>query len=92
MRNENQPTNLPGIPLPNFTLSLGQRLKISIKFGIQSAIEFAKYSYLALVFILLLCALVEIKSIFKIDLFPGIDTPIDNAYFAGKDQLELNVL
>jgi hypothetical protein len=49
--------------------------------------DFARFSYLAIVMVLLLIVVVEIKNIYQIDIFPGIDTPIDNAYFAGKNEL-----
>ncbi|MCF8254629.1 MAG: hypothetical protein K9H61_00630 [Bacteroidia bacterium] len=75
--------------MQNFTLKLGQRVTNSIKFGIQHVLDFAKFSYLALVPILLLFAVFEIKRIFTIDIFPGIDTPIDKAQYKGKYQLEL---
>ena len=58
----------------------------------QQLIDFAKFSYIAVVMILLLCAVVELKHIYNVDIFPGIDTPFDNAYFAGKDQLDTNIL
>ncbi|MDZ4668986.1 MAG: hypothetical protein SGJ00_14055 [bacterium] len=73
---------------------LGLRDKSEILFSklISGLIDFAKYSYLALVLILILISIIELKHVFQIDLFPGIDTPIDNAYFEGKDQVSNNFL
>jgi hypothetical protein len=42
--------------------------------------------------VLLLCAVIELKHIFQVDIFPGIDTPFDNAYYAGKEQMGGQVL
>lgn len=58
----------------------------------SNVVSFIKYSYLVMVMLLLLCAVVELKHIFNIDLFPGIDTPIDNAYYAGTEQLGIHRL
>ena len=73
-------------------LSFKTKSKIIVSKTFGSVIAFAKYSYLALVMILVLFAIVELKNIFNIDILPGIDTPIDNAYVAGKDQVMNNVL
>ena len=54
--------------------------------------DFLRVDYLAMVMILVLFAIVELKNIFNIDILPGIDTPIDNAYFVGKDQVMDNIL
>lgn len=58
----------------------------------KQLVEFAKFSYLAIVLILLLCAVVELKHIYNVDIFPGIDTPFDNAYFAGKGAIDNSLL
>lgn len=84
--------HLPGIKITENPVSFKRRLSYQIQIGSRNIIDFAKYSYLAVVMVLLLCAVVELKQIFHIDIFPGIDTPIDNAYFAGKDQIGGNTL
>ncbi|OYU97722.1 MAG: hypothetical protein CFE21_05385 [Bacteroidetes bacterium B1(2017)] len=84
--------HLPGIRISENPSSIKSRISHQIQLGSRNLIDFAKYSYLAVVMVLLLCAVVELKQIFHIDIFPGIDTPIDNAYFAGKDQLGGNTL
>lgn len=68
-----------------------ERLIFHLRKTSKQIVAFAKYSYIMFVFILLLCAIVELKRMFHIDLFPGIDTPIDNAYFAGKEDIS-NIL
>lgn len=73
-------------------LSFKNKGKIILAKTLDSILDFAKYSYLAMVMILVLFAIVELKNIFNIDILPGIDTPIDNAYFAGKDQVMDNIL
>lgn len=50
-------------------------------------LDFAKFLYAVLVLALLLVAVIELKHMFNVDIFPGVDTPFDNVYFAGKDQL-----
>lgn len=92
MLTTHQSKTLPGIHIPEAGLTLREKLGFGIKKGSKNLVDFAKYCYLTLVMILLLCAVVELKNIYHIDLFPGVDTPIDNAYFAGKDQLGINVL
>jgi hypothetical protein len=84
--------NLPGIPHSELQLTFKKRVLYQLKNRSLELLNFAKYSYLAMVMILLLIAVVELKQIFHIDIFPGIDTPIDNAYFAGKDQFGSNIL
>jgi hypothetical protein len=84
--------NLPGIPHSEMNVSFKKRALFQLKKKALEMLNFAKYSYLAMVMVLLLMAVVELKQIFNIDIFPGVDTPIDNAYFAGKDQLGGNIL
>lgn len=77
--------NLPGVQFGTITLS--RKLNYQIRKSAKNLIDFARFSYLAIVMVLLLIAVVELKHMYQIDLFPGIDTPIDNAYFAGKNEL-----
>lgn len=81
--------NLPGLQFRKITLQ--RKLNYQIRKSAKSLLDFARFSYLALVLVLLLIAVVELKHMYQIDLFPGIDTPIDNAYFAGKNELD-NIL
>ncbi len=74
------------------TFSTKEKIAYQLQKSSKQVIDFAKFSYLAVVMVLLLCAVVELKHIYNIDIFPGIDTPIDNAYFAGKDQIDGNIL
>ncbi len=76
----------------NFQSENGLTSKSDFQKKIKGVVSFAKYSYLMLVLVLLLCAVVELKHIFNIDIFPGIDTPIDNAYYAGAEQLGIHTL
>jgi len=78
MRNENQTPKLLRIHFPNSTLRFGKGLTITIKYGIQSILEFAKYCYLVIVEIITIC---------NNNIFPRIDAPIGNAYFEGKNLL-----
>lgn len=92
MLTSNQSKTLPGIHIQEAGLTLREKVGFGFRKGSKNLVDFAKYCYLALVMMLLLCAVVELKHIYHIDIFPGVDTPIDNAYFAGKDQLGVNVL
>lgn len=58
----------------------------------QHVIDFAKFSYVIAVLALLIVAVIELKHIYQVDLFPGIDTPFDNMYYAGKEQFNKGVL
>jgi hypothetical protein len=78
--------NLPGIQFGKITFQ--RKLNYQIHRSAKNLLDFAKFSYLAIVLVLLLIAVVELKNMYQIDLFPGIDTPIDNAYFAGKNELD----
>lgn len=58
--------------------------KISLFFNSlkNDLILLMKFSYLVLVLVILVIAVIEVKHTFNIDLFPGIDTPFDNVYYA----------
>ncbi len=68
------------------------RLGYEIEKGKKELVDFAKYLYVVAVLVLLVVAILEIKRMYQIDLFPGIDTPFDNVYFAGKEQFGQGVL
>ena len=53
----------------------------------RQVLDFMKFLYLVFILVLILCALVELKNMFNVDIFPGIDTPVDNLYFAGKAEI-----
>ncbi|MFY8020668.1 MAG: hypothetical protein ACOVP1_05700 [Bacteroidia bacterium] len=78
--------------LENSELSLKSRISFQILKGSKEIMNFAKYLYVVSVMVLLLCAVIELKHIFQVDIFPGIDTPFDNAYYAGKEQMGGSVL
>lgn len=78
--------------IDNSSLSLKTRIGLHVSKGGKEIINFAKYLYLVSVMVLLLCAVIELKHIFQVDIFPGIDTPFDNAYYAGKEQMGGQVL
>ena len=78
--------------LDDSTLSLKSRIGLQVSKGGKEIMDFAKYLYLVSVMVLLLCAVIELKHIFQVDIFPGIDTPFDNAYYAGKEQMDSQVL
>jgi|688.fasta_scaffold313111_2 hypothetical protein len=78
--------------IDNSSLSLKTRIGLHVSKGGKEIMNFAKYLYLVSVMVLLLCAVIELKHIFQVDIFPGIDTPFDNAYYAGKEQMGGQVL
>lgn len=78
--------------IDNTSLSLKTRIGLHVSKGGKEIMNFAKYLYLVSVMVLLLCAVIELKHIFQVDIFPGIDTPFDNAYYAGKEQMGGQVL
>jgi hypothetical protein len=78
--------------LDDSTISLKTRIGLQVSKGGKEIMDFAKYLYLVSVMVLLLCAVIELKHIFQVDIFPGIDTPFDNAYYAGKEQIGGQVL
>lgn len=83
---------LPGIPLPSIGMGIGERIRKNVLLAWKNTCDFLRYVYLSIVLIMLLCALVELKHEYQIDLIPGVDTPVDNVYFAGKDASGLNNL
>lgn len=74
------------------TISMKARIGESVLKGGKELISFAKYLYLVSVLVLLVCAVIELKHMFQVDLFPGVDTPFDNVYYAGKDAASQGVL
>lgn len=46
---------------------------------------FLKFTYLVSVLLLSAFAIIEIKAMYNLDLFPNIDTPFDNMYFEIKN-------
>ena len=78
--------------IDNSSLSLKTRIGLHVSKGGKEIMNFAKFLYLVSVMVLLLCAVIELKHIFQVDIFPGIDTPFDNAYYAGKEQMGGQVL
>lgn len=78
--------------LDDSTVSLKKRIGLQVSKGGKEIMDFAKYLYLVSVMVLLLGAVIELKHIFQVDIFPGIDTPFDNAYYAGKEQMGGQVL
>jgi hypothetical protein len=78
--------------IDNSSISLKTRIGLHVSKGGKEIMNFAKYLYLVSVMVLLLCAVIELKHIFQVDIFPGIDTPFDNAYYAGKEQMGGQVL
>ncbi|MEI6880751.1 MAG: hypothetical protein EBZ58_07090 [Bacteroidetes bacterium] len=55
-------------------------------------VDFAKFLYLVLVLVLLLSALLELKTIYNVDIFPGVDTPFDNYQRVASDAVSSNLL
>ncbi|MFN4082819.1 MAG: hypothetical protein ACK4K9_04245 [Bacteroidia bacterium] len=58
----------------------------------KQIIDFVKFTYLVAVLVLLVVAVIEIKHIYNVDIFPGIDTPFDNLYYAEKERLGKGIL
>ncbi len=48
---------------------------------ISEVLFFFKFTYLVSVLVLGIITIIELKNIYAIDIFPGIDTPFDNVYF-----------
>ena len=59
----------------------------SLKSKLRELINFLKYLYIVFIFILLFITIIELKRFYQIDLFPYVDTPIDNMYYEVKDDL-----
>jgi hypothetical protein len=53
--------------------------------NIREIISFLKYLYIVFIIVLVLIATIELKRLYQIDVFPGVDTPIDNMYYEVKD-------
>lgn len=51
----------------------------------QEIINFLKYLYIVFILTLIVIVAIELKHIYQIDLFPLVDTPIDNIYYEIKD-------
>jgi hypothetical protein len=51
----------------------------------QEIINFLKYLYIVFILALIVIVAIELKHIYQIDLFPLVDTPIDNIYYEIKD-------
>jgi hypothetical protein len=73
------------------TVSRKQNLMNEINAMAQEAVKLLKYTYLVLVLVLVCITVIELKHTYQIDIFPGIDTPFDNVYYAQKDQMDLNL-
>jgi hypothetical protein len=81
-----------GQQIQNQQITLKVRIGREIEKAKKELVDFAKYLYVVTVLVLLVVAVLEIKRMYQIDLFPGIDTPFDNVYFAGKEQFGQGVL
>jgi hypothetical protein len=51
----------------------------------QEIINFLKYLYIVFILALIVIVAIELKHIYQIDLFPFVDTPVDNIYYEIKD-------
>jgi hypothetical protein len=51
----------------------------------QEIVNFLKYLYIVFILALIVIVAIELKHIYQIDLFPLVDTPIDNIYYEIKD-------
>ena len=81
-----------GQQIQNQQITLKVRIGREIEKAKKELVDFAKYLYVVTVLVLLVVAVLEIKRMYQIDLFPGIDTPFDKVYFAGKEQFGQSVL
>jgi len=52
-----------------------------LKNKFNELLDFLKYLYVVFILTLTLFVVIEIKHIYSIDVFPFIDTPIDNIYY-----------
>jgi len=52
-----------------------------LKNKFNELLNFLKYLYVVFILTLTLFVVIEIKHIYSIDVFPFIDTPIDNIYY-----------
>jgi hypothetical protein len=53
--------------------------------NVREIISFLKYLYIVFIIVLILITTIELKRLYQIDVFPGVDTPIDNMYYEVKD-------
>lgn len=69
------------------TLTYNTKCVLKYKMGLLKAqlVDFLKYIYLMAVLALTIVIIIEVKHIFNIDLFQGMDTPFDNVYYAFTD-------
>ena len=81
-----------GQQIQNQQITLKVRIGREIEKAKKELVDFAKYLYVVTVLVLLVVAVLEIKRMYQIDLFPGIDTPFDTVYFAGKEHFGQGVL
>ena len=51
----------------------------------QEIVNFLKYLYIVFILVLIVIVVIELKHIYQIDLFPFVDTPVDNIYYEIKD-------
>lgn len=49
-----------------------------VKKATNNVLDFARYLYIVLVLVLFVAAILEIKTMYNIDIFQGVDTPFDN--------------
>lgn len=59
----------------------------NLKNIVDEIIFFLKYTYLVFVLVLLLYLIIELKTLYRIDIFESIDSPIDNFYYDLKDDI-----
>jgi hypothetical protein len=52
-----------------------------LKNKFNELLAFLKYLYVVFILTLTLFVIIEIKHIYSIDVFPFVDTPIDNIYY-----------
>jgi len=52
-----------------------------LKNKFNELLNFLKYLYVVFILTLTLFVVIEIKHIYSIDVFPFVDTPIDNIYY-----------
>ena len=55
-----------------------------LKNKFNELLDFLKYLYVVSILTLTLFVIIEVKHIYSIDVFPFVDTPIDNIYYDAK--------
>jgi hypothetical protein len=75
-----------------FQVNASRKLMLSVIQAKNQLIEFVKFVYLVAVLVLLVVAVIELKHIYNVDIFPGVDTPFDNIYYAGKENFGKGIL